>query len=104
MAGPLALDGHPADGVEEDDLVARSGFGLLLRLRGRSGDRRRSGGSDEGGPTTADLNELGEDREGDLLGRLGPDVEPGRRPQRSDPLLGDLDLPEIGTDRYRPSR
>ncbi len=37
----------------------------------------------------ADLDELGQDRQRDLLGRLGAEVEPGRCPQRGEPLVTD---------------
>ena len=36
----------------------------------------------------ADLDELGQDRQRDLLGRLGAEVEPGRRAQGRQPLVG----------------
>ena len=50
--------------------------------------RRRSRRRDEVGAAAADLDQLGEDRERDLLGRLRTEVHAGRRPQRGEPLLG----------------
>ena len=41
------------------------------------------------GRPAPDLDELGEDRQGDLLGRLPAEVEAGRRAQCREPLLGD---------------
>ncbi len=44
------------------------------------------GRSDEVRPPPADLDELGQDREGDLLRGLRAEIETGRRPQRRDAL------------------
>ena len=65
----------------------------------RRGRRRVAGRASPGpatatnvGPAAPDLDELGEDRERDLLGRLGAEVDAGRRPQRGEPLLGEAGL------------
>jgi hypothetical protein len=50
-------------------------------------ERRRPGRRDERRPPAPDLDELGEDRQGDLLRRLRAEVHAGRRPERSEPLL-----------------
>ena len=59
------------------------------------------GDGDEVGPAAPDLDELGEDRERDLLGGLGAEVEPGRRAQRGEPLVGAMPVSSRshGTDR-----
>ena len=92
VPGVRALDGHAADRVEQDDVVDDR-----LERRSSAGidPRRPSPGPGDGhevGAAAPDLDELGEDRQGDLLGRLGAEVEAGRRPQRGEPLLGDRRL------------
>ena len=86
MPGVRLVDGHPADRVDEHDVVDDR----LERDRvGQPGHRRGTGRGDEVGPAAADLDQLDQDRQRDLLGRLGADVEPGRRPERGDPLVAD---------------
>ena len=92
------VDGHPAHGVEQDDVVDRDRLGRVpAGRRWRRWPARRPAwparGRHEGGPTAADLDELGQDRDGDLGGLLRAEVEAGRRPQGGDPL-----------GRRRPSR
>ena len=81
VAASSAVDGHPADRVEQDDVVD----GRLIRGRDRPAAPASvagPGAATKCGPPAPDLDELGEDREGDLLGRLGAEVEPGRGAQR----------------------
>ena len=87
-----SVDGHAADRVEEHHLVGPDGrrgrvcVGGPYRLLG--GQRGRSGCRHEGGATAPDLDQLGQDRQGDLRGGLRPQVEARRRPQRGEALLG----------------
>ena len=62
------------------------------RLGDDPGDGRGTGRCDEVRPAAPDLDELGQDREGDLLGGLGADVEAGRCSQRGDPVVADRRL------------
>ena len=107
VAGVLPVHGHPADGIDEHDVVD-DGRGV-----GRPGERggiapgqgRRTRRRHEGGPATADLDELGEDGEGDLLGRLGAEVEAGRGAERGDPLgFEHVSSRSHVTDHGRPRR
>ena len=83
----------------------------------RAGERRRPGRRHEVRPAAADLDELGEDREGDLLGRLGAEVDarpapaarraaPRRRPSRraatartTSARVGEATRPDVATRR-----
>ena len=70
---------------------------------GAPGERRRPGRGHEVGPAAPDLDELGEDRERDLLGGLGAEVQAGRGAQRGEPLLGERRSPRGATrGRRRP--
>ena len=90
VPGVGALDGHAADRIDQDDVVddrlERD------RLGDGPGDGRGTRRRDEVGAAPPDLDQLGQDRQRDLLGRLGPDVQPGRGPQRGDPLVTDRRL------------
>src|SRR4051794_4465927 len=87
VPGVSALDRHAADRIDQDDVV-NDGF-ECDRLRDDAGDRCGAWRRDEVGAASADLDELGKDRQGHLFGRLGTDIHPGRRPQRADPLVTD---------------
>ena len=92
VAGVGPVDGHAADRVEQHDVVDDG----LERRRPRrplapasvAGPGRRH----ERRPAAADLDQLGQDRERDLLGGLGAEVDAGRRAQRGEPLLGEAGL------------
>ena len=81
---------------------------------GPSGRRRRGapaptsvagpGRGHERRPAAADLDELGQDRYGDLGGGLGPEVDPGRRPHREDAVRLDALVEEPGPDGRGPGR
>ena len=82
VPGVGAVDGHPAHRVGQHDVVDDGLEGDVLGQPG--GDGRRAGRGHEVRPAAADLDELGEDGQGDLLGRLGAEVEAGRGAQRGD--------------------
>ena len=64
----------------------------VIAARQAAGHGRRSGRGDEVGPTAADLDELGQDRQGDLLRGLGAEIDAGRSPERRDALVADRRL------------
>src|SRR3954451_11008061 len=89
MPGVSALDSHAADRVDQHDVVDDR----LERDRlGQARDRRWTRRGDEICAPPADLDQLRENRQRNLLGRLRADVETGRRPERGDPLLADRRL------------
>ena len=83
--GPV--DGHPAHRVVEHDVVDDRLEGDVLGQA--AGDGRRAGRGHEVRPAAPDLDELGQDGQGDLLGGLGAEVQAGRGAQRGDPLVAD---------------
>src|SRR5262245_25325778 len=99
-AGGADSDLHPAHRVGGDR--ERRGFGGRgagrrgLGTRGRGIGRR--GGAGRNGPEPDALragvprrDDLGQDRERDLLGGLGADLEPGGGSQRASQLLGEIE-------------
>ena len=88
VPGVGAVHGHAAHRVESARCRRRRARGSCAASRPAT--RRRAGRRDERRPAAAHLDQFGEDRDRDLLGRLGAQVDAGRCPQRSDPLLGDL--------------
>ena len=100
--GPV--DGHPADGVHEHDIVHDRLDGGQRRAA-RPRERRRTRRRDERRRAAPHLHQLAEDRDRDLLGRLGAEVEARRRAKRREPLVRDLALvPEPCPDMLRPGR
>ena len=99
------IDGHAADRIEQHDVVDDRLGRSHLELAGRRpatvagpGEATKSAGP------AADLDELGQDREGDLLGRLGAEVHPGRRAQRRRSARARASSPRAATrGRRRPA-
>jgi hypothetical protein len=87
MAGVRPVHGHAADRVLEHDVV--DDWLQRDRLRDPGRDGRGARRRDEIGAPAANLDELGEDRQRDLLGGLGTDVEAARGPQCGDPFVPD---------------
>ena len=72
--------------------------------RGRTDERRRPRRGHERGPPAPDLDELGQDRDGHLGGRLGAEVDARRRPDREDAIRLDALVEQPGPDRGGPGR
>src|SRR4029079_1879529 len=74
MARSRPIDGHPTDRVLQRDIVG-DGLDRGHSRTSRAPCGRGAGRRDEGRAPTPDLDELGEDRQGDLLGGLCATVE-----------------------------
>ena len=77
--------------------------GWIVGSRRAAGERRRTGRGHERRRPAPDLDELGQDRQGDLLGGLATEIETGRGAQRGQPLLRDR-RPRRGATRGRRPR
>src|ERR671931_2789557 len=69
-------------------------------------DRTRTVLQEPGAAAALDRHDLGDDRGRDLLGALGPEIEPGRPSNPGEVGLRDVDalVPELGEQALRPDR